>query len=342
MSLAPRTHVKVIYEGVDISRDVSKDLLSLSYVDNEGGKADDIRLKLKNNHGYWSDPWLPAKGDTVTVFIITESDQGVKELNCGSCQIDTIRFSGPPSIVDLSGMSVPFNTTIRRTKKSRAWESVRLSEIASDIAEAGGVELVFQPNPAGADEQNTNPIYDRRDQREEADLAFLKRLCDDEGFSLKLTDRQLVIYDQSIMEFQPPSVHFELGENNILSFEFETQASDIYKKAIVQYKDPAEGVVNTFEYIDPAIQSGQELRIVRRTESPEEAERIAKAELKKKNRLETTAKLSVVGRVDLVSGVTVTLGGFGKFSGKYYVQKSEHKVENGYTTTMDLSFVGDH
>jgi len=331
----------VQYEGIENTQDVSKDLLSISYTDNEGGKADDVSLVLKNDHGLWSGPWKPTKGDSITATIITEDDSGVKELNCGTCQIDKLKLAGPPSTFEIGGVSVPSVTTIRRTKKSRAWENVRLSEICSDVAKTGDLELVFQPNPEGVPFDNSDPLYDRRDQRDETDLAFLNRLCTDDGFSLKVTDRQLVVYDQEIMAFQAPVLTYTLGSDWVLSYSFEEELIETYKKAVVEYNDPSEGVLNKFEYEDPSIERGQTVKIVRRTESIEEAERIAKAELKKRNRKKITCSLSVIGRTDLVSGSTVYLASFGAYDGKYYVQKSEHSVQSGYTVSLELTFVGD-
>lgn len=339
MSLAPRTHVEVIYAGVDITRDISKDLLSLNYTDNEGGTADDISLKLKNNHGLWSGAWFPQEGDALEVTIITERESGVKRLSCGRCEIDEIELSGAPSVIDIKGVSVPLDTTVRRKKKSRAWENVRLSEIATDIANTGKLELLFQPNPAGAQVEAPDPLYDRRDQRDETDLQFLQRICFDEGLSLKCTSDQLVVYDVSVMEFQDPVIVFELGKSNILSYRFTTQAHNVYKSCTVEYTDPQTGLVNKFTYTDPKITNGQEFKIVRRATSIEEAEREAKAAIQKKNRLKVTGQLAVVGSTELVSGITIEIKGFGKFDGKYYVSKSDHAVGSGYTVSMDINKV---
>lgn len=339
MSLAPRTHVQVIYAGVDITRDISKDLLSVTYTDNEGGTADDISLRLKNNHGLWSGAWFPQEGDAIEVTIITERDSGVKRLPCGRCEIDEIELSGAPSTVDIKGVSVPLDTTVRRKKKSRAWENVRLSEIATDIAGTAQLELLFQPNPAGADVETPDPLYDRRDQRDETDLQFLQRLCADEGLSLKCTSSQLVVYDVSTMEVQAASVIFELGKSNILSYRFTTQAHNVFKTCVVEYSDPQTGEVNKFRYSDPGITAGQEFKIVKRASSIEEAERMAKSAIKKKNRLKVTGQLVVIGSTDLASGITIEIKGFGKFDGKYYVSKSEHSVGSGYTVSMDINKV---
>lgn len=340
MSLAPRTHVQVVYAGVDITKDISKDLLSLSYTDNEGGTADDISIRLKNNHGLWSGAWFPQEGDAIEATIITENDTGVKRLPCGRCEIDEIELSGAPSILEIKGVAVPLNNTIRRKKKSRAWENVRLSEIASDIAGAGSMDLLFQPNPGGAPISTPDPLYDRRDQRDESDLQFLARLCSDEGLSLKISANQLIVYDVSIMEQQQASVIFELGKSNVLNYSFKTQAHNVYKTAVVQYNDPDTGDLNQFTYTDPAITEGQELKVVKRATSIEEAERIGFKALQKKNRLKVTGTLVVVGRTDLVSGIGIEIIGFGKFDGKYYVNKSEHTVGTGYTVSMDINKVG--
>lgn len=340
MSLERRTHVKVVYEGVDITADVSKDLVAFRYTDNEGGQADDISLTLKNNHGLWSGAWKPTKGDSVTATIITEDDSGSKSLSCGSCEIDKLKFAGPPSLFEIGGVSIPLSNTVRRTKKSRAWEAVRLSEICTDVSNTAGVDLIFQPNPAGAEVESTDPLYNRRDQRDESDLSFIKRLCDDEGLSVKMTDQQLVIYNQDTMAYQDPSVTFTLGESNVVSYDFEEELIELYNKAIVSYSDPRTGNLNTFEYTDSSITNGQTLKIIRRTESSQEAERIAKAALSTKNRRKITCNLVCVGSVSLVSGITVYLSGFGDYDGKYYVQKCEHNVQNGYTSSLEMIYVG--
>lgn len=333
MSLAPRTFVEVIYSGTDITREVSDDLIVMTYTDNETGKSDDVSLTLKDNDGKWSNEWLPIEGDKLTLTIITESDAGVKRLPCGVCTIDEIKFAGKPSTLEINAASVPINTTIRRQKKSKAWENVRLSEIAADVSKNGGLDLLYLIE--------SDPEFIRRDQRDETDLQFLQRVCDDVGFKVKVTDSQLVVYDPVAQENLPPVKTYRLNQDNVLSYDFTSQAHDVYKVIIVEYSDPQTGEFNDFTYQVPDIERGGEYKVTQRCESIAEAEKLAKATAHAKNRRKVTGTLSVIGDTDLSSGLTIRLEGFGGFDGVYYITKSTHAVGSGYVTNLEMNRVDD-
>lgn len=331
MSLAPRTHVEVIYSGTNITKFIEADLISFTYTDNDGGKSDDVSIKLKNDHGRWSNEWFPIKGDTITTAILIETDDGVRRLSCGVCSIDEIKLSGPTSELEINAVSVPINTNIRRLKKSRAWENVRLSEIAADVAENGGLDLLYLTD--------IDPQFDRRDQREETDLQFLQRQCDDLDFKLKVTDSQLVVYNPEELEKEPAVATIERFEENVISYDFTTQAHDLVKTVVVEYSDPKTGNYNQFVYDVPGIERGSRHKITQRTESIAEAERLAKATARKMNSKEVTGSLSLIGDIKYLSGVNIELVNFGVFDGIYSVIKTEHNVGSGHVVTLELSKV---
>lgn len=335
MAIAPRATVQVIYEGVDISQDIAPDLLSFVYNDNEGGKSDDISLSLKNNHGKWSGAWLPQEGDTLEATIIKETDAGTQTFYCGKCTIDDLKFAGPPSTLEINAVSVPIDNSIRRQKKSRAWEAVKLSEIAADVAATGKLQLLFLPSES----EGVDPAYDRRDQREETDLAFLQRLCNDEAYQLKVTDRQLVVFNPKFMEQQDEIATYTLGESSILSWDLWQQAHDVYKTVTVEYKDPKTNKLNSYTYTDESVNRGNSFKVVQRVESVAEAQRLAEATAFRKNRLKVEGSLTVFGNPKIATGSTINLKGFGKFSGKYYIKNSKQNVDNGYTTTIEVTTV---
>ena len=70
-TLARRTAVKLYFKGRDISKDLSKYLLSLSYTDKEEDETDDISISLDDREGKWIKDWLntnkTAKNKTETV-----------------------------------------------------------------------------------------------------------------------------------------------------------------------------------------------------------------------------------------------------------------------------------
>ena len=126
-----KTLFDVIYQNVNITAHMSPDVLSMSYTDNEDGQVDDISIILKNDDGKWSGDWTPKKGDFI--------DLSFKPINqivleCGKFQVDGITCSGPPSVVEVTAVSVPVSSGIRRDLKSNAWEKTTLKDIATSIA----------------------------------------------------------------------------------------------------------------------------------------------------------------------------------------------------------------
>ncbi|STL58720.1 putative control protein for phage late genes expression [Escherichia coli] len=87
-------------------------------------------------------------------------------LECGKFQVDGITCSGPPSVVEVTAVSVPVSSGIRRDLKSNAWEKTTLKDIATSIAKLANLELLFLIDG------DSNPYYAREDQMEESDLKF--------------------------------------------------------------------------------------------------------------------------------------------------------------------------
>ncbi|MCL2082954.1 MAG: peptidoglycan-binding protein [Oscillospiraceae bacterium] len=105
------------------------------------------------------------------------SDGKDRVLDCGVFEIDSLDTSGPPANVSIKGTSLPHSSTMRTQKKTRAWENVKLSAIAKEIAKKSGLKCMF--------ESATDPLYKRREQVQVSDIVFLRRLCKSTGISLK-------------------------------------------------------------------------------------------------------------------------------------------------------------
>ena len=71
-------------------------------------------------------------------------------------------------------------------------------------------------------------------------------------------------------------------------------------------------------------------------ESEADARKLAQNALRNKNGGECTGSIEIMGHPGLVAGITLSLTGFGKFSGSYFVNKAEHRVGSGYTTSAEL------
>ena len=138
--------VVIIYEGKNISKDVAPYLLSFTYTDNASDKADDISISLEDRKRLWVDDWFPSKGDKVKVSILVhnwDAADKTESLPCGTFEVDEISCSGPPNKVTIKAVSTLVSKPMRQEKHTKAWENIRLSSIAGDIANKNGLKLFF-------------------------------------------------------------------------------------------------------------------------------------------------------------------------------------------------------
>jgi len=322
--------LSLIYDNKDISAYLEPYLVDFSYTDHASARADDLQVTLEDRAGLWRDDWMPEKGAALQAAIIVSDDGRVKKLPAGTFEIDEIECSGPPQTVKIKAVSVPVSSSLRGENKTRAWEQTRLSTIAKDIASGGELELLY--------ETDDDPEYDRIEQTEQSDLAFLLKLCEDAGLSLKVTGKQIVIFDDSKYEQMAPVKTITKGKSQVISYSVISSTRDVYSSAKVTYQNS--------KYSDPIIytftppnrpKTGKTLIINERVSSFAEAERLAKKRLRQKNKEEVRFSITMVGDVALVAGVTVLLQGWGKFDGKYFIDEAVHEGGgNGYTTKVEL------
>lgn len=330
--LARRVHLIVRYEKTDISKDIAQYMIGCTYTDNASNKADDISITLEDKEGLWHGLWLPRKGDLIHASFYVENWSGKKSkqmLPCGSFTIDKFDISGPPDVVSLQGQSVPVNSDIKNTKKTKAWKKVNLSKVAMDIAGASGLTCLF--------ESKDDPYYQSIDQIKQSDIVFLQGLCKKEGISLKITHNQLVLFDETVYEAKEPVIKIIKGESNVLTYGFSSDTVDTaYSACQVRYTDPKTNKVLQHTHKIPGAK-GPTLQVNEKVSSIDEAKRLSQKRLREKNKLENTANFSLVGDIRLVAGVTVIIQGWKSFDGKYIIQSATHNIIGGYTTDIEIT-----
>ena len=336
---ARRTAAEIIFDGADITESIKPYLLSLTYTDNEEGEADDLQLKVQDREGEWLRGWLDraieaAAGAKLKFSAaITQIGWGSDAtLPTGNFELDGVKYDTPPSAVVLKGTSLPFSAPIRQTKKSKAWESYKLSGIANEIAAANGLDCLF--------ESAIDPFYERVEQRKTSDSAFLAKLCKDAGISLKASDGQLVLFDQAKYEAQAPVLTIRKGTRKekglYIRASLSTGAAEHqYGSCRVSYVDPGSGrcIEGTFSASEE--ETGQCLEISAKVADEAEATALAEKRLRLHNKLTRFASFTFPGNPGLVASVTVQLEGWGGWDGKYIVKQAVHTVDaNGYTTKI--------
>jgi len=336
--LARRTVIAVKLDGVDISADINKYLLQMTYTDHEEDKTDDLQISLDDREGIWLTEWLNSgetKGAELSAVIIQknfESDGNDRVLDCGKFNIDSLDGSGPPAAVAIKATSLPFTSAARTATHTKPWENIKLSVIAGDIAGKSGLTLMY--------ESALDPLYTRREQVEQSDIAFLQGLCKDAGISLKVTNGFMVLFDAADYEQKGAVREIKRGVADVLNYRFGTGTNDTrYKSCHVSYTDPTTGQTfeGTYTPRTPPEGAEQTLKINEKVKSNDEAKQLAKKRLRQKNKNEFQAEFTLVGDVRLVAGVTVKVIGWGMFDGKYIIETATHSVNaSGYTLQVKL------
>jgi len=452
--LARRTEIQVSVNGVDVSGDINKYLLQLTFTDHEEDKTDDLQLSLDDREGTWIGEWLagasdsdtaaatvpvsdgtlktgdvveftggnhfvssvaaaPAggnrtpgkakltliakgaahpyhviggaysdvggtsnvygwvnteqiqaiggaggekgngadanastegnanggagsgiKGAALSAVIVQknwESDGKDRVLDCGTFEIDSIDAGGPPATVSIKATSLPYSSTVRTAQKTRAWEKIKLSAIADDIANKNGMACMY--------ESSYDPLYTRREQVQTSDIVFLQGLCKDAGISLKVTAKTIVLFDEAEYEQKPTVRRIERGKADVISYRFGTSTNDTqYSNCHVIYTDPQTKQTIEYTYTPRGSdKNGQTLEINEKVNTREEARLLAMKRLRQKNKAEFSAEFTLVGDGSLVAGVTVGVAGYGMFDGKYIIETGTHNVTaSGYTLQVKL------
>ena len=352
------TLLVITYNGKDVSTDIQPYIQSFSYHDNSKLEIDDIDLSLENIDGRWfNEKWFPNDGDSITVSIVKRrwDDELIEEtLPCGQFYVDQIDFS--PGSVSIKALAIPSAGNLTKQKNSKGWEKISLKNIAMDICNKHSVKLEFY--------SEKDNFYDRVDQDKETDLAFLTRLCTDKGLNLKATENKIVVFDkEEFYEKEAVISVSSLDTDMIINYKFSHTTKEIYDKVEVSYYDPEKKQlvreVYTKEELDEKRKAEKEAekseaeakkRAVEQAKNgepliPEKptmkiqgtgGKEQAQAAMDEKNKEKETASMTLRGNFSLLAGQNVELTDFGKFSGKYAIEKSTHSLSGAYTTDIEL------
>ena len=366
IGMARRSDWKVKVKGVDITDTLKKDLISLEITDNEEAAADDLQIKIADRDGVWLQKWLnetvrmgsKAKGLSFAVWIGNTDHTGkVVQQKAGTFLLDTVDHDGPPGAVKIKCASLDCQGGIRKDENDKCWENVKLKTIASEIAKKGKLKLLYCVTK--------NPKYERKQQDSETDIAFLIRLCEDAGLSVKISDGKLIIFDRKSFESGKSVKTIKFGDGSYTKWSLGTgDGNTTYDICTVTYTNPQTGKSYKGVYKSPEWQEEEdrvaeankdkgenderetpnhtELKIKnKKVTSNSKAKELAEIELNLKNLFERTATFTVPGNPSLMAGLPVTLKNWGYWSGKYMITVCTHSIStSGYTTKIKLRYIG--
>jgi uncharacterized protein len=319
----------LMYQGVNITSDISGMVLDITYTDRLGDAAGELELKLEDHEKRWQGPWYPRQGDVVNLMVGYE---GESLLPCGDFQVDELELSGPPDVFYLRCLAA-YITPAMRTVKSASYENQTFRQIAATIASKHSLTVI------GA-AATRNLSYSRVTQKQETDVQFLKRLARRQNHDFTIRGKQLVFYSRAALEILPPV--FSITRSNVLTFDFKNATHRIYKSAEVSYQDAfRKCLVTEVVTASPVPPAGDTLKLVARCENGMQARIVAESALHRANRHGRLARMELPGAAVLSSGNRVTVEGFGVYAGTYLIEVARHRLSrtSGYTTEIEAQYV---
>ncbi len=313
-------------------RDISGYVLSMNYTDNSD-KTDDISIELEDRANLWEGDWFPESGDLIIAKIkimdwTKEGDN--RELSLGTFEVDQFNKG---QTVTLNGVSVPITSNIRSEPKDKAWENINLKSIANDMSKNAGLTLVY--------ESEYIPYYKRKDQSDESDLSFLEGLCKEDGMCVKISDKQLIIFDESTYDKAETNITLKVGTSDIIGNpNFSRSAKNIYKACEIKYHNSDKDTIYRAYFEDDTVTA--QSSILRLKESTSETldettlKRKAQSRLREQNKKEWKARMTVVGDLIYFTSSNVMIKGNQKFDGKYNIESATYSVGKGFTVDLEL------
>lgn len=342
----PMPRARIVYEGKDISADISPYLLSVGYTDRLSGESDELELRLEDTDGRWRGDWYPGKGDSLTVSI---GYAGQELVSCGSFEIDEIELSFPPDEVSIRALATGISLSCR-TRKSNGYEKTTLAGVVRVVCGRLGL------TPAG--EVADIPL-DRVTQYQESDLAFLSRLAGEYGHTFKISGRKMIFQHRDGVLAADSVRSFK--REDVTSCSFRDRLKDIPSKVRIKKQDAGRkelkvygkgsddslAVVGTTEQAqkkrgrESRKTSGDELRIVGRG-SQAQLEAKGSAALQDAELERCSTDLVLPGDPALRAGLNIVLdASFGAPAGRYMIRESRHSLgRDGYTTSLALARTG--
>lgn len=296
--------MNVIYQGTDISNSIN--IIKADIYDNASGVVDSLELIASDIEKLWS-KWKPQKNNTIII--------NQRSFSSGTMFVDQIEQSSGKFII--KAISIPLDS---KTLNSRYWENVRFLELAKDIASKYG----FTVSTYGI----TNWLYENVAQLEQADFDFLYYRCLLEGYCLKITDKNVVIYDERYLEQQASVKDIYLDDIGT-DYEMKAVSIGLYNSCEVQFIMGDDIIKSIYKPqnapVGPIIKKSIYLS------NQAEAERFSRGLLRYSNKLESFGRIQIEQDTGLAAGCNVTLVDMGLLDGKVFIYQVIHKLVKNKT-----------
>lgn len=191
MAEARRVIPDIDFNGKSAKKSLDGLTEQIEYDDVASGASDTLSIQVFNKDMKFLKGWLPKKGDRITASLTFKNwtkEGADKKLSCGDFLLDEMKMTGGPLVATLGGISIPTNSAIKSTNRTKTWKKVSIKQIAQEIAKRYSLKLIFD---------GPNYTIKSIEQTDKSDSSFLYDLCKDYGLGMKVYKSKIVIWGKS-------------------------------------------------------------------------------------------------------------------------------------------------
>ncbi len=218
-----------------------------------------------------------------------------------------------------------------RTPEAKAYDGLTLMQLAQRIARRRKLKLVGKI-------EHIN--LQRMTQIHEHDLAFLRRVADEYGYSFTVKGEKLVFFNRGKL-YEAEAI-FTLRRTDLTSYRMRDKIMGVPRSAVVSSHDPKTKKLNHYKVENTGRRTSADvIKLNYRAESEQQAKAKAQAALVKANSEATTLSLTLFGNPKAVAGISFRLEDMGKFGGLWHIVESRHEISrgSGYVTMIEAKRV---
>lgn len=346
-----RASLYVKYKNKNMSTSITPYLQSFTFSKTIAGSGDSFSFSLADPNDKWVGSWKPKTGAEIYAsakYWGFNGSQTIRKLIFGHFELNSISVKAPPTTASIECSSIPKGKGAK-TKRTQTYKNCTMRSVTNLIAKRLGVKLIYKAN--------STPSYDILEQTKENDLVFLKRICSENGFSIKISTKYLTILDDADLEAKPSKYVIKKSNTRIKSYDFTETLNGGYKSCKVYYtketktkvkekdkdgktvtktKTSKKTISCSFTPKKPPATSGV-LKVEEEFKNLAVGKRIAQNRLREANKELNKATFSFIGLLNVNEGDTVDLKGFGGFDGKYIITTYGGNVStSGTDCTLEL------
>lgn len=298
---------KLTIQGIDLTAQIERRLISLSMTDKRGSEADELTLTLADDDAALP---LPTKGNEIRLWLAMPDTGDM--IDKGTFVIDDAEHSGTPDQMMIRAKSADFRSSLK-VKRSNSYHQHSLGEIAQTVAKRHDLVLAIDNTVAAM-------MIDHIDQYRESDINLLTRLCDDHDLMCTIKAGRLII--KPVGSGQSPS-GAALGQVTITRASGDrhrytrTDRTSDYDETTTSYHDDKSGKTKHVSIKDgkpkplDALPNDKAHVLTKPAKSKAEAVSQAKASANKKARQVANFELMLaVARPDIIADSPATVRGF--------------------------------